>query len=520
MLQKIRDFLLPKTLFGRLILLPSSAIFFGFLLITIVVGYNQYIYVKNEIHHDSKVILKELSASIEKYLLLDDYAEIESVMRRFCLLESVKSISLINPEFNTLIKIDKDETKYLHVIINPNTKYQDIKNQFAVFIQEDVHAYISFYPIGERTQQHWIRLEISKDVLYAKLIDLLLFANAIAVALIVLLSILIYKIINRPLQDIATSTEFSLKLDMNIGSYCRVDSSIEEISNLVNSLNQLSQKLLKNQNVMNEQNQELQRFNHELTSRVEEEVQKNREKDITILNNARLVALAEMIGNIAHQWRQPLNAIALLIQSVQISYEIETLTPEEFDEFVKDSLMQVNYLSQTIDDFRDLIKEDKIHESFNVSEVIHKTFKLVEPSLKNSAINTSLDIEENIIASRSNANALSQAFINILNNAKDVLLQKHPNDKISNNKFIKIQLKQIDGKAKITICDNGGGIPQEIIAKIFDPYFTTKHQSNGTGLGLYISKKIIDNEMGGILHVQNTVDGACFSIEFESQKSN
>lgn len=261
---------------------------------------------------------------------------------------------------------------------------------------------------------------------------------------------------------------------------------------------------------MNHQHRELKEFNEELTSRVEEEVGKNREKDIMILNSARLVALAEMIGNIAHQWRQPLNAIGVMIQSIQVSYELEDLQQEEFDEFVKDSMAQVNYLSKTIDDFRDMTKDDVIDEEFDVSELISKTFALMEPSLKHSSIAARLDLEKNITATHSNASALSQAFINIFNNAKDVLKNQNKNDKL-----ITIRLKRNKNKAQIAICDNGGGVPEDIIEKIFDPYFTTKHQSNGTGLGLYISKNIVNNDLGGALYAKNADNGACFTIEFD-----
>lgn len=261
---------------------------------------------------------------------------------------------------------------------------------------------------------------------------------------------------------------------------------------------------------MNVQHRELQEFNEELTSRVEEEVEKNREKDLILINNSRLAALGEMIGNIAHQWRQPLNAIAIMIQSVHVSYELEDLPKEKFDEFVKDSMAQVNYLSKTIDDFRDMIKDDKHDEAFDVGELISKTFTLLEPSLKSSDIDASLDLEKKVVASHANAKALSQAFINILNNAKDVL--QHQN---KNGKLITISLKKNQNKVQITICDNGGGVPQEIMGKIFDPYFTTKHQANGTGLGLYVSKNILNNEMGGDLYAKNVDDGACFIIEFD-----
>ena len=510
MLATIKNFFLPKTLFGRLIILPSSAVIAAFLIIFALVVYVQNESAKASMRHSSKVIIKELSASVDKYLLLDDYAEIESIMRRFCLIETVKSLSLVNAKRAALIEISKDSHKEPLVVLNPHKKYEAINNHDSMFVNEDAHSYAIYNVVGDETKPHWIRVEIDKDFEYSKIMNFLLFGSLVALFFMILLSIVIYKIIHKPLEDIRILTMFSSNLDKNIGESSVVQSEISEIKSLTNSLNQLSKKLLKNQNVMNVQHRELQEFNEELTSRVEEEVEKNREKDLILINNSRLAALGEMIGNIAHQWRQPLNAIAIMIQSVHVSYELEDLPKEKFDEFVKDSMAQVNYLSKTIDDFRDMIKDDKHDEAFDVGELISKTFTLLEPSLKSSDIDASLDLEKKVVASHANAKALSQAFINILNNAKDVL--QHQN---KNGKLITISLKKNQNKVQITICDNGGGVPQEIMGKIFDPYFTTKHQANGTGLGLYVSKNILNNEMGGDLYAKNVDDGACFIIEFD-----
>ena len=511
MLNKLKTFFIPKTLFGRLIILPSVSVFFGFLLVTLVIGYNQYNYVKEDIKQDAKTIIKELSATLEKYLLLNDYGEVESIIRRFSLIKSIQSISLIDEKAKVLLSVQKNLQKELVLEINPGTTYKNTKEHTIMFFEENKSSYISYKPLGDTSHNKWVRLEINKDASYSKLVDLFIIANITVILLIAFLAFLIFKIIYKPMQQIKYLTSFSSTLHRTFGSSCKVESSIDEINSLSESLNQLSLELLKNQTTMRQQNQALQNFNTQLTSRVEEEVLKNKEKEIMLFNNARLVAIAEMIGNIAHQWRQPLNAIALQIQSVQFSYELGELTKEEFNEFAEDSLLQVSYLSQTIDDFRDLTKDTQKDEAFNVSQTLSKTFNLVEASLKNASIVCNLDIQEDVMCNHSNANALSQAIINILNNARDALLVK-----AIHKKTIDIQLKQEDSKIQITICDNAGGIPADILEKIFDPYFTTKHQSNGTGLGLYISKKIINKDLQGFLEVSNNEKGACFTIEISS----
>ena len=516
MLPKIKNIFLPKTLFGRLILLPSSAIIVSFIVISSLVGYYQYNYARANIQHNSQVLLKEISASIEKYLLLDDFAEIESIMRRFCLIDPIASISLIDMKNTPLLQVKKNEEGELSVTYNSAKRYetQYLHSKDLVYIEEDRHAYVLYSYLAKGNEVWWIRLEISKDASYARLMNLLIFGTSIALFFILLLSFIIFTIINRPLTEIASLTLFSSKLHKNIGEKCLVKSSISEIDDLTLSLNKLSQKLLANQDIMQDQYAKLEEFNAELTTKIEEEVRKNREKDLILLKHSRLATLAEMIGNIAHQWRQPLNAIALHVQSLEISYTLDELNEDELRSYVGDIMHQVEYLSKTIDDFRELVKDDQKEEPFNPFEVIMGTHKLIESSLKYANISLTLELEEDLMLTHGNAQTFSQALINILNNAKDALQAQNE----EKTKEIKIELKRVLDKIEVRICDNGGGVNEEIIEKIFDPYFTTKHKSNGTGLGLSIAKTIIQEDLKGLLYVYNKQEGACFVMQFDQEQ--
>ncbi|MEA3315509.1 MAG: hybrid sensor histidine kinase/response regulator [Campylobacterota bacterium] len=218
-----------------------------------------------------------------------------------------------------------------------------------------------------------------------------------------------------------------------------------------------------------------------LYTRLIETIEENREKDKKLFEQSKMASMGDMIGNIAHQWRQPLSIITTAASGIQIKKEFDSLT----DEFLEDMLNKINnsaqYLSDTIDDFRDFIKGDSIKSNFNISQYIEKGISLVDGVLKTYSIKVIKDID-NGISTNNYANLFLQILANILNNSKDALKEIE-----KDNKFIFITLKKNNGKIILTIKDNGGGIPKEVLPKIFEAYFTTKHKSQGTGLGLYMT---------------------------------
>jgi len=262
----------------------------------------------------------------------------------------------------------------------------------------------------------------------------------------------------------------------------------------------------KNETIINESKIKLEKLNSKLVSTVLEEVKKNREKDRIMMVQSKQAAMGEMIGNIAHQWRQPLNDIGLYVQNLQDKYEYKELTEESLTEIVNHTMDKLEYMSQTIDDFRNFFRSDKEKVQFLISDSIKKTIHLTEASFKNNKIDIELNLQENI-SFNGYPNEFSQALLNILNNAKDELT-------VSNikNPCVKISLTKSEEIITIKISNNGSEIPNNIIDRIFNPYFTTKPMQTGTGLGLYISKTIIEHNMDGKLYAQNTNNSAEFVI--------
>jgi signal transduction histidine kinase len=241
-----------------------------------------------------------------------------------------------------------------------------------------------------------------------------------------------------------------------------------------------------------------------------------KEKDILLQQQSRLAALGEMIGNIAHQWRQPLSAITSSASGLEVKREFGVLEEKDIQESTAFIVKNANFLSLTIENFRNFFKKNDDNTNFNLALSLQNTVEIVSSSYKNSNIDLKLELDETVFYYGSE-NLFSQVVLNILSNAKDSLVQNN-----IENKKVMIKLNKTDDLIKIEIIDNGGGIPENIKEKIFDPYFTTKHQSQGTGLGLYMSLEIIENHFDGSFKVSNTNAlgslGACFSIEFYSNK--
>ena len=223
--------------------------------------------------------------------------------------------------------------------------------------------------------------------------------------------------------------------------------------------------------------------------------EKNIEK--VLLQQSKLAAMGEMIGNIAHQWRQPLSVISTGATGMRVQKEYGVLTDELFEKTCEDINNNVQYLSETIEDFRNFIKGDRKKVTFNLSDNIKSFLSLVNGSIKNNDINLILDLDDTINID-SYPNELIQCFMNIFNNAKDVLKEEN-----IQNKLIFISTSQKENTVKIKIKDNGNGVPVKIIHRIFEPYFTTKHQSQGTGLGLHMSYTLIVDGMNGKIEVNN-----------------
>ena len=247
-------------------------------------------------------------------------------------------------------------------------------------------------------------------------------------------------------------------------------------------------------------------LNESLTSRVKLEVEKNRQIDEQLFQQSRLAQMGEMLSMIAHQWRQPLTAISATSSWIELRARFNQLENDTVQKKAKDISNYAQHLSETIDDFRNFFKQNKEQKETSYDEIVQSILSIIEASI----INQNIELHQELNCHNSFTtfpNELRQVVLNLIKNAEDVLLEK----KVK-NPFIKIETYQKGEKYILEISDNGGGISEDIIEHIFDPYFSTKNEKNGTGLGLYMSKTIIEEHCAGKLSVENRENGALFRI--------
>ena len=243
---------------------------------------------------------------------------------------------------------------------------------------------------------------------------------------------------------------------------------------------------------------ELKKLNSSLEKRVIQEATNNRKKDIIMFQQAKLASLGEMLNNIAHQWRQPLSSITMIIQGFQTKMSMGKLTYEYLDAKVNDALLLANNMSNTLDDFKNYFSPDKTKSKFYIHDCIEHAVELSKYLLDKQNICLKLEIRCDIEL-YTYYNELSHVFLNIISNSKDALATTT----IKHDKMIKIIISKYKNYAIIHFIDNGGGIDESIIEQIFEPYYTTKYKSAGTGIGLYMSKQIIEKHMDGFISCKN-----------------
>lgn len=233
-----------------------------------------------------------------------------------------------------------------------------------------------------------------------------------------------------------------------------------------------------------------------------------KEKESLLVEQSRMAAMGEMISMIAHQWRQPLSSIGSVISNLRFRINLDKYEKNSFENKLKDIDRYLNYMSGTIDDFRNFFRSDKEKELISLSSIVDMALEMLEKpfEIKNIKIkNNTKELKKiNILK-----NEVLQVILNIFNNSRDAFLE---NPHVE-NPLIEIDYEEHDNFQILKICDNAGGISQDIIEKIFDPYFSTKNKKNGTGLGLYMSKTIIEKHCDGQIKVFNSEVGACIEIK-------
>ena len=393
------------------------------------------------------------------------------------------------------MNIDKISLSYkCHSSIGNSLKLEIMMNEvLKTFVQETFAIYSAFYLLEDKKKIVSIGKKIEYDI--NKLMK-----NSSE-----------NEIIIEKYNEIFNFLIFRLKKSIIIFVYdkqTKVDFIKSMYESFRNKLN-ISIDSCLNVQTLEEKNRSLEDLTLNLQEKVDEAILLDKKKEKQIFEQLKMSQMGELIGNIAHQWRQPLSIISTATSGMKIKKEMDLLSDEGFDKYTNSVLENVQFLSKTIDEFRDYIKASHREKEIVIQERVKMALSMIESSCELEHIEIIEDtIESEDIQFKLITGELLQVLISIFNNAIEALIQNR-----KTNRFIKYSIVKNEYTVLITIEDNGGGIDETIIDKIFNPYFTTKHESQGTGIGLYTSYDIIANHLNGKLYVQNAKDGAKFFIE-------
>ena len=390
-----------------------------------------------------------------------------------------------------------------------STAYKVVKDQFSdIKYKEKSKHIVSYFPIdlpvqkGEVLSRTTGVLHLVFDITQAynetrsAIIQTTIMNIIIITIMVSFFSLLMYFLVFRRLD---TLHKASLKLadgDFNVHVQTKGE---DELTQVIHTFNSMAV--------------DINAYIHDMENQVNKAVKEQHEQSKILVQQNRLASMGEMIGNIAHQWRQPLNALSLLIQKVELFSQRGKLTEEVLTENVQKASTIIENMSTTIDDFRDFFKPDKQMENFNLNTVVHDVITLQEATLNEANISLTINIHQPECEIYGFKNEFAQVIINLINNSKDALIE----NKIE-QKQINISAEQKKDQVIFKLCDNAGGIADDIIDRIFEPYYTTKEEGKGTGIGLYMSKMIVEENMHGIMHVRNNETGAEFSMIFKNKK--
>jgi signal transduction histidine kinase len=258
----------------------------------------------------------------------------------------------------------------------------------------------------------------------------------------------------------------------------------------------------------NKKDKELNELTQTLEIKIKTAIKENRKKEKLLEQQFHLKQMSDMIINIAHQWRQPLNLISTIISNIKLEKDLGIINDENQKNQLANVLEKTLYLSNTIDNFNEFIRKDSNKKSFSLHDCIDSTLTVLNSTLEYEEIEVVKKFYDEESEINGDETKFSQVLLNIINNAKDIFISRN-----INHKWLSIKTYRKNNHIMVSIEDNAGGIDKNVIDKIFDIYFTTKHQSQGTGLGLYISYGIIQKYFNGKLYVENNNSGAKFIIE-------
>lgn len=514
-----RMFLRVFVVFGSLLL--AMTVIYGLLIIPL-----QRDSLLKVLYSQATTVSRSIIQASSDAMLTDDFGFV--VEHNLQVLQNNKSIQsvLIVPRRGTAVSIEPKGWEMLDTQSTPLKSGDfEVESYGIVQIAGSAPRYRYITPI-QFSGVSWGALRIDFDTSdYEANIDQmyrqLLTISGLSVLVILPIGYFFALWLTRPITTISAAASRVAQGDLDV--QVDIDRN-DEIGQLSSSFNQMVGALAENRQRLEnvnlelevkvaERTQALDELNRTLDQRVRDEIAKRKEQEQLLIHQSRLAAMGEMIGAIAHQWRQPLNALSLVLQNIGMQFQMGRLTEESMTRLQEKGEAMVMRMSTTIDDFRNFFKPNKHAENFNLLVALHGATDILEGVFRNHNIVVNIDCDPSIEV-YGFVGEFSQVVLNILGNARDALLisgQVAP--------VIRVRVETSPGNIVIRFEDNGGGMDETTLHKIFEPYFTTKEEGKGTGIGLYMSKMIIENSMHGRLEAAAIEGGAIFSVTLPSQAS-
>lgn len=446
--------------------------------------------------------LSIMSANSSPWLLSKDFVALYELIDNAKKIDGFRYASVMDAFGGVVASSDKSHINQLFTDQYSVELMERIKSNDADFAESFHHDLIDvIYSIDSNGKTiGYIRAMFDRSHI-SKALERLLFKAVIYSLLAVLLgTIFVWGLMGAFSKRIKRLTRSAVEIsrgDLNVELPAAVGH--DEVDMLIRALTKM-------QSEINKKICELNEANSRLEIRVEEEIKKRREQELILVQQSKLASMGEMINAIAHQWRQPLSALVLLVQDLEDAYKYGDLNGEYLESSVKKSMELANFMSSTINDFRNFFKPTKEAKEFDLAQSIDEALKILSRQLLNHNIKVSIEKPEGSTVVWGYQNEFKQVVVNILNNARQAILEARDSGEI----VIKIVKK--DNCWKISICDNGIGVKSEQVDKVFEPYYTTKLDSGGTGVGLYMSKIIIEKNMNGRLKLIPQEIGVCVEI--------
>ena len=508
------------------------------MVIIIIMSFMTYVFTDYLKHSFMVMQEKELKIKNISYNLKDNIATLHKTILTQSLLEKHETINpqtiedlnkKIAKNFEDISKImnSTNNLELLEILEKLNIRYKSyydmakiLPNQFSLKFEDGVDDLIGINAISEKmfeeldffifksNERFNTRLE-DIDANMTNMMGTFFIISVISLLVFLVFGYILHHTILNSLKNLANGIDsFFNYLSQKTTTLKDIEvvynDELGEIATKVNNHIHEAETLIDNER----------KFTENLEKRVAEEVEKNMQKELILFEQSKMASMGEMIGNIAHQWRQPLSLISTCASGIIVQKEFGILSDDDLIDKCNKINESTQRLSDIITTFRNYLMENKEIKDVILQNTVKQSLDIIDITLSDNAIKLKREIEENDpIVIRMVSGELSEVIINIINNAKDILLENKIEDP-----YVTVGLRKLIDKVIITIEDNGGGIPSHLMDKIFEQNFTTKDKSHGTGLGLYMSRHIITESLNGKLYVENVPSGAKFFIEIPLEK--